>query len=86
MLLELVPGERFVFTNLLGEGWTPQDPTPIGIVGTFSLADAPDGGTLFRSSATHRSEAERATHEGMGFAYGWGAVADQLAEVAERIV
>ena len=29
MLLEVVPGTRFVFTNMLGAGWTPQDAQPV---------------------------------------------------------
>ncbi|HEX4693291.1 SRPBCC domain-containing protein [Sphingomonas sp.] len=85
MLLEVVPGERFVFTNMFGKNWAPQDARPIGIVGMFEFADAPGGGTRFRSSARHWSEADRETHETMGFAQGWGICADQLGEVAKRL-
>lgn len=85
MLLEVVPGERFVFTNLLGEGWMPQTPQPIGIVGTFALRDDGAGRTRFRSSARHASEADRQLHEAMGFAGGWGTCADQLEAVAKRV-
>ena len=85
VLLEVVPHERFVFTNMLGSGWAPQDAQPVGIVGMFEFADAPGGGTHFRSSARHWSEADRAKHEAMGFAQGWGVCADQLEEVAKRL-
>lgn len=85
MLLEVVPGERFVFTNMLGDGWTPQDAQPMGIVGRFEFADAPGGRTAFRSSAQHWTEADMATHEAIGFAAGWGMCADQLEEVAKRV-
>ena len=85
MLLEVVPGERFVFTNLLGEDWAPQDAQPIGIVGTFAFADTQDGRTQFRSSARHRNEADLKAHADMGFEQGWGQCADQLSEVAARL-
>lgn len=85
MMLELVPAERMVFTNLLGDGWVPQVPQPIGIVGIFEFADAGDGRTRYRASARHRSAEDRQVHADMGFDKGWGAVADQLGEVARRI-
>jgi uncharacterized protein YndB with AHSA1/START domain len=85
MLLEVVPGTRFVFTNMLGADWAPQDAQPVGIVGAFDFADASDGGTSFRSSARHRSAADMAKHDAMGFAEGWGICADQLGTVAERL-
>ena len=85
MLLEVVPAERMVFTNLLGAGWTPQVPQPIGIVGMFELADAGAGRTRYRASALHRNEEDRQTHAAMGFDRGWGAVAGQLEEVARRV-
>ena len=85
MLLEVVPGERFVFTNMLGEGWWPQDAKPVAIVGVFEFADAPDGGTLFRSSARHWGADDREAHDKMGFAQGWGICADQLGDVAARL-
>jgi uncharacterized protein YndB with AHSA1/START domain len=85
MLLEVVPGERFVFTNLLGQGWWPQDAQPVGIVGVFEFADAADGGTSFRSSARHMNAEDMAAHDKMGFTEGWGICADQLGEVASRV-
>jgi uncharacterized protein YndB with AHSA1/START domain len=85
MMLEVVPGTRFVFTNVLGEGCTPQDAQPMGIVGRFEFADAPGGRTAYRASALHWNEADRAKHEAMGFAPGWGQCADQLEEVAKRL-
>lgn len=84
-LLEFVPGERFVFTNMLGEGCVPQDAKPIGIVGRLEFADAGEGRTRYRAIARHWSEADRKTHADMGFAEGWGMCADQLEEVAKRL-
>lgn len=85
MLLAVVPGEGFTFTNVLGEGWAPQDAQPFGIVGRFALADAGPGRTAYRASARHWSEADRDRHAAMGFEAGWSAVADQLEEVAKRL-
>ncbi|WEK44277.1 MAG: SRPBCC family protein [Candidatus Sphingomonas colombiensis] len=85
MLLEVVPGERIVFTNMLGKNWVPQDAQPFGIVGIFTLADAPGGRTAYRASAHHWNAADRKAHDEMGFAEGWGICADQLTEVARRV-
>lgn len=85
VLLEVVPGERFVFTNMLGEDWSLQDPQPVGVVGKFEFADAGGGRTRFRSSARHRNDADLKTHAEMGFEQGWGQCADQLEEVSKRV-
>ena len=85
VLLEVVPGERFVFTNMLDADWNPQAAQPIGIVGAFEFADAGGGRTAFRSSARHWSAADAKTHADMGFAQGWGQCADQLGDVAKRL-
>ena len=85
MLLEVVPGERFVFTNVLGANWNPHQAEPVALVGTFAFADAGDGRTNFRSSARHWSAEDAKAHDEMGFTHGWGICADQLAEVAIRL-
>lgn len=85
VLLEVVPGERFVFTNMLGAHWNPQAAQPVGIVGMFEFTDAGEGKTRFRSSARHWSAEDMTAHADMGFAYGWGMCADQLGEVAQRL-
>ena len=85
VLLEVVPGERFVFTNMLDAAWNPQPAQPLGIVGMFEFADAEGGRTRFRSSARQWSATDTEAHEAMGFAEGWGACADQLEDVAKRI-
>lgn len=85
VLLEVVPGERFVFTNMLDAKWNPQAAQPVGIVGTFEFTDAGDGKTAFRSSSRHWTEADRNAHDEMGFEQGWGICADQLEEVAKKL-
>jgi uncharacterized protein YndB with AHSA1/START domain len=80
VLLELVPGQRFAFTDAFSKGWEPRTPFMVGI---FEIA--PDGdGTLYRATARHWSAEDMEKHREMGFEAGWGAVADQLAGLAEE--
>jgi len=79
VVLEVVPRERIVFTDAFRVGWIPQAPFMVGV---FTMT--PDGaGTRYRACARHWDEATRRQHEAMGFREGWGAVADQLAALAE---
>uniref|UniRef100_UPI0035CC7684 SRPBCC family protein n=1 Tax=uncultured Sphingomonas sp. TaxID=158754 RepID=UPI0035CC7684 len=79
--LEVVPMERVVFTDAFTEGWIPAAPF---IVGVLEFADE-GGGTRYTASARHWSAADKERHEAMGFVQGWGTVAAQLEEVAQRI-
>jgi uncharacterized protein YndB with AHSA1/START domain len=79
VLLEFVPGRRFVFTDALSAGWEPQKPF---IVGLFEI-EADGAGTRYRASARHWSAEAMEEHRRMGFEQGWGTVADQLAGLAE---
>lgn len=85
VLLDVVPGERIVFTNMLDAGWNPQAAQPVGIVGMFEFGDTGDGKTSYRASSRHWSEADMTAHADMGFADGWGVCADQLEEVAKKL-
>lgn len=49
----------------------------------ITLADHPDG-TDYAAHVMHRSDADRAMHEEMGFFDGWGTVIAQLAGLVER--
>jgi uncharacterized protein YndB with AHSA1/START domain len=78
ILLEFVPQRRFVFTDAFSAGWQPAKPFMVGI---FEIE--PDGGgTRYRASARHWTQEAMEEHRQMGFEQGWGAVADQLAELA----
>ena len=85
--LEIVEGERLVWTSALGEGYRPNELDAEGC-GAFpftaivTLEDEGDGRTRYRAVAMHANRADRDTHEKMGFHDGWGTVADQLGEVA----
>ena len=87
--LEVVEGERIVWTNALLPGCRPageiEDCGGFPFTAVVTLEDAGDGKTLYRAVALHRNEADRATHEKMGFHDGWGTCADQLGEVAQAL-
>jgi len=80
VLLDYQPGRRFVFTDALTADWTPQKPFMVGV---FEIE--PDGdGTLYRATARHWTQEAMDEHRVMGFEQGWGAVAVQLAGLAEE--
>ena len=87
--LEVVEGEKIVWTSALGPGYRPQDKIedcggfPFTAILTFE--DNGDGRTRYKAVALHRNEADRETHAKMGFQEGWGTCADQLAEVARGL-
>ena len=79
VFLEVVPDRSIVFTNAFTVGWIPQAPF---MVGCFTFT--PEGtGTRYHAASRHWDETAHKQHEAMGFAEGWGQVADQLAELAE---
>lgn len=81
--LEIVEGERLVFTDTYSEGWKPSaDPFMTAII---EFEDDGDGGTTYTAIARHRSPEARQKHEDMGFFDGWGTVATQLEEYAQSI-
>ncbi|OLT49199.1 polyketide cyclase [Saccharomonospora sp. CUA-673] len=70
--------ERIVFTNAIDSSWRPALPQPVALTASITFADHPDG-TDYRIVARHASPESRVLHEKLGFADGWGTVADQLA-------
>ncbi|VDC30795.1 SRPBCC family protein [Pseudogemmobacter humi] len=82
-VLEVDPGRRLVWTDLMRGGWHPNAGS-FGFTAVLTLE--PEGeGTLYRAQALHRSQEQRAGHEKMGFHEGWGAAADQLGELAASL-
>lgn len=79
VVLEVVPGKRFVFTDAFKAGWVPQEAF---MVGCFEI-EPEASGTRYTASARHWSEDSLQKHKEMGFHEGWSAVADQLAALAE---
>ena len=82
--LEVVPGEKLVFTDTYTEGWKPAaEPFMTAIL---LLADAPGGRTTYTAIARHRSAEACKTHKDMGFFDGWGTVASQLDAYARTLM
>jgi uncharacterized protein YndB with AHSA1/START domain len=74
--------ERIVFTNAVDSRWRPADPGPITMTAEVTLRDHADG-TDYRIVVRHGDAAARDRHAELGFAEGWGTVADQLSRFVE---
>jgi uncharacterized protein YndB with AHSA1/START domain len=83
VFLDVVEGEKLVFTDAYTEGWKPA-PDPF-MTAILLLSDAEGGGTTYTAIARHRSPESRKVHEDMGFYSGWGTVVDQLEEYAATL-
>lgn len=83
VVLEVQPARLLVTTGAMTVGWHPQ----AGDMNFVRLDHfEPDGeGTRYTAEARHWTEEAAKKHSDMGFEIGWGAAADQLAEVAERL-
>lgn len=83
VVLAVEPGRRIVTTGAMTEGWVPQAGEMNFVrIDTFE----PEGdGTRYTVVARHWDEKAMRAHQEMGFEPGWGAAADQLAEVAEKL-
>jgi uncharacterized protein YndB with AHSA1/START domain len=71
---------RIVFTNSLVGGWRPAEEPFITAI--ITLEDHPEG-TSYMAHVMHKSNADRNTHEELGFYDGWGTVIAQLAKLVE---
>lgn len=81
VILEVVPARKLVATGAMTEGWAPQAGDMAFVrVDTF---EPENGGTRYTSRARHWNAEAAEKHKAMGFEQGWGAVADQLAALAE---
>jgi uncharacterized protein YndB with AHSA1/START domain len=74
--------ERIVFTNAIDSAWRPASPGPVAMTAEIIFGDHPDG-TDYQVVVRHGDPADRARHEKLGFADGWGSVTDQLARLVE---
>jgi uncharacterized protein YndB with AHSA1/START domain len=77
--LEIVDGEKLVWTGALGPGYRPASLPPEVPVFTAIISLEPHGsGTKYTAHVMHRDEEGRKKHEAMGFHTGWGKALDQL--------
>jgi len=85
VFLDIVNGERVVFTTALTEGLRPAHEPFIPITAIFTFADEGNG-TRYTARVLHPDRATAARHVKMGFYEGWGICIDQLEEVAKTLV
>lgn len=79
-VLEADAPRRFAWTDALSGGYRPNaQPFMTAIITLEPL----DGGTVYTARVLHRTPEDRARHEEMGFAEGWGTIIEQLAELVE---
>lgn len=83
IFLEVVPNRKIVTTDAFTEGWVPAG-KPF-MVAVTNYDPLPGGKTRCISRAMHWNAETKAEHEKMGFHEGWGAAADQLAELLKTI-
>lgn len=83
VVLEVEPARKLVTTGAIIEGWQPQ-PGSMNFVRIDTFEPEGDG-TRYTARARHWDQAAADKHSEMGFENGWGTVADQLGEVAERL-
>ncbi|PTX00860.1 SRPBCC family protein [Pararhodobacter aggregans] len=81
--LEVIPGEKLVFTDTYTEGWKPS-PEPF-MTAIITFEDAGEGRTTYTAIARHRNPESAKQHADMGFYDGWGTVATQLEEYAQGL-
>ncbi len=82
VFLEVVRPERIVFTDAFVAAWTPSDHAFMTAITTF---ETEGGKTRYTARALHWSDADRDTHEKMGFHDGWGQSADRFEAVIARL-
>ena len=86
--VDVVPGERIVFTSVLGPGWRPRIGTGEGcdlpMTAIITMQDDGDG-TIYAGRVLHANVEDARKHAEMGFEPGWGAAIEQLEQVAQRL-
>lgn len=81
--LEVIPGEKLVFTDTYTEGWKPAAEPFMTAIVTFE--DLGGGRTRYTAVARHRNAETARQHRDMGFHDGWGTVATQLEAYAQGL-
>jgi uncharacterized protein YndB with AHSA1/START domain len=81
--LDVVPGERLVFTDAYVRAWEPSAKPFMTVV--LTLADADPGRTHYTAQVHHWTVDDKRQHEEMGFESGWGQATTQLEELARTL-
>ncbi len=80
--LEVIPGEKLVFTDAYTEAWQPSAKAFMTVTLTF---EDEGGQTRYTARVRHWSAEDKAAHEAMGFHVGWGIATDQMAALAKTL-
>ncbi len=80
--LEVIKNEKMVWTDALAPGYRPS--LKPFFTAVLTLEDH-EGGTKYTARALHKDEADRKTHEKMGFHEGWSQCLDQLVQLAKQL-
>ena len=80
--LEVIKNEKLVFTDAYIKAWEPSGKPFFTCVLTF---EDEGGKTRYTARARHWTDADRETHEKMGFHEGWGKATDQLEAVVAKL-
>lgn len=83
LYLEVVPGERLVFTDAFTKAWEPSERPFMTVV--LTMEDEGSGKTRYIARVKHWTAEGREQHEKMGFHEGWGQCTDQLEELAKSL-
>lgn len=83
--LEVIPGEKLVFTDLLLEDWTPNAKTFLGFTAAVTFEDIGNGHCRYTAVCKHPTQASQEQHARMGFHEGWGVATDQLVALAQQL-
>jgi len=81
--LEVIPGEKLVFTDAFVNAWEPSGNAFMVAILTFE--DAGDGKTRYTARVKHWTTEAREAHEKMGFHEGWGIATTQLEALARTL-
>ncbi|MEO7365851.1 MAG: SRPBCC family protein [Sphingomicrobium sp.] len=89
-VLDVVPGERVVWSTTMKGGYRPNEFTDDGCNGfpftaIHTFEDAGDSKTRYTATVMHMNSADAEKHSAMGFQDGWGTCAEQLGEVARSL-
>lgn len=83
--LEIIPGKKIVFTDLLLEDWAPNPHKFIGFTAAITLEDMGPGRCRYTAICKHSDAASQQQHAQMGFHEGWGIATDQLLALATTL-
>lgn len=89
-ILELLPGERIIWSTTMKNGYRPNEFTADGCNGfpftaVHTFEDIGNGKTRYTARVMHANAKDRDAHNAMGFEHGWATCAEQLGEVAREL-